>query len=417
MADLIVELYGTPVGRLVGRDWRTFDFVADRAAFTHFQLGSTVMSESTPLEAAPSRRRAARRRNFFAELLPEGDMLEALAAQAEKGTSTRDTIALLARFGRDVAGALQIFDPELPGEPRTPQAAPISREDVGYLLQNVLHAPLGNRRVFGKSSLSGVQDKIVLARIGDQWNQVLDGYPSTHIIKPVPRENATGIFDEEYGARVAKAAGLASFDTRLEEFGAVTGLVIERYDRDPDAPDGRLHQEDLGQALGIPREAKYQEHGGQASLVRAAQLFSSRGDTASLVRLLKMTTVSVAVGNLDMHAKNISLLHLPDESMRIAPAYDVVPQVHQNNDGRVAMAVNHQYDHRHITLNDLVAEGALWGVPDAQAEVEGALESVLSFARSNSPDDRAHPGLQEDVVRFTTNLMQGRATADDARSF
>lgn len=51
----------------------------------------------------------------------------------------------------------------------------------------------------------------------------------------------------------------------------------------------------------------------------------------SVARLLRMTTVAVAVGNLDMHAKNISLLHPPDGGTSFAPAYDFVPQVHQPN--------------------------------------------------------------------------------------
>ena len=187
MADLAVEIYGTGIGSLVGKDWRTFDFTTDPDAFNTFQLGSTVMSESTPLSSAATRNRADRRRNFFTELLPEGDMLDALATEVGKGTSTADVITLLTRFGRDVAGALQIFDPERPGEPRTPQIAPVTNQQVGELLRNVRRSPIGNRPIRGKSSLAGVQDKIVLARTGEQWNQVLDGYPSTHIIKQIGR--------------------------------------------------------------------------------------------------------------------------------------------------------------------------------------------------------------------------------------
>ena len=77
-----------------------------------------------PFDLVSNRSRAARRRNFFAELLPEGTALDNLAAEIR--VSTDDTIALLARFGHDVAGAIQIYDPEGPGEPRTP--APLDRK-------------------------------------------------------------------------------------------------------------------------------------------------------------------------------------------------------------------------------------------------------------------------------------------------
>jgi serine/threonine-protein kinase HipA len=408
MADLIVELYGTRIGSLVGKDSRTFDFRTDPDAFDTFRLDSTVMSESSPLEAVSTRGRADRRRNFFAELLPEADMLDALAAEIGKGTSTADVITLLAHFGRDVAGALQIYDPERSGEPRTPQLAPVDDHEVGELLRNVKRSPIGNRPVRGKSSLAGVQDKIVLARTGEQWNQALDGYPSTHIIKSVPARHPTVIFDEEYGARFARNLGLLSYQTWIQEFDGTPGLVIERYDRDPGAPDQRIHQEDVGQALGVSRHEKYQEHGGRISLARVANMFSRYGDKESMRKLLEMTTLSLAVGNLDLHAKNISILHLPDQTMKIAPAYDVVPQVHEDNDGRMAMAINGKYDHRVITLDDLSAEAQSWGMRDGRATIEDTLENIAATAGTSVPDSRAYSNLREEVVRFTTNLLEGR---------
>ncbi|WP_298254689.1 hypothetical protein [uncultured Arthrobacter sp.] len=73
MSELRVELFGILVGRLTGTDWRTFDLRADRSCFDHSDLGSTVLSESGPLELASNRTRASRRRNFFTELLPAID--------------------------------------------------------------------------------------------------------------------------------------------------------------------------------------------------------------------------------------------------------------------------------------------------------------------------------------------------------
>lgn len=49
-------------------------------------------------------------------------------------------------------------------------------------------------------------------------------------------------------------------------------MVIERYDRSPDAPQGRIHQEDFNQVLGAAGNVKYQKYSGRVSLERIATL-------------------------------------------------------------------------------------------------------------------------------------------------
>lgn len=308
MADLVVELYGTRVGVLNGT-WRAFDFLPDPAAVARFGIDSPILSVAIPLTAVTVRSRKARRQNFFRELLPEGRMLARLAQQA--GLVDQDVIGLLRSYGRDVAGALQIWDPDVPGEPKQPTLEPLSSAKVADMLAHVQDNPLGNKPAGGKTSLAGVQDKIVLARTESGWNRVIDGWPSTHILKPESRDYPTSIYDEEFGARFARAAGLTSFPTWIEEFAGVPAVVIQRYDRSPDAPQGRIHQEDFNQVLGATGNQKYQKYGGKVSLARIARVFSTVGDRDSLERLFKLVVVSVAVGNLDMHATRASG-HLPD---------------------------------------------------------------------------------------------------------
>ena len=408
MADLRVELYGELVGRLVGTDRRSFDFVTDKNAIETFGLGSAILSESVPFDLIANRGKAGRRRNFFAELLPEGTMLDSLAAEIR--VSTDDTISLLTRFGRDVAGAIQIYDPELPGESRKPGLAAVDAVEVGRMLANTQAVPLGNRPKSGRTSLAGVQDKIVLARKKSDWFQVLDGYPSTHIVKPPSIRHPTVTFDEEYGFRAAKAVGLTTFDAWMEDFDGVLGLVIERYDRSPDAPQGRIHQEDMSQALGASKNEKYQEFGGKVSLKRIADVLGRSGDQHSVHQLVKLLTVSQALGNLDMHSKNISMLHPRDGSTRIAPAYDIVPQAHLDSDGKMALAINQKYVHAAITIDDLVAEGQSWNVRSPRAIVTEALEAVDAFVRSEVPVEGAYAGLQDDIAGFTGSLLAGRPT-------
>ena len=406
MADLVVDLYGTRAGVLSG-SWRTFDFVPDPAAAARFGIDSTVLSVAIPLTVVAVRSRKERRQNFFRELLPEGRMLARLAQQAR--LAEQDVIGLLRSYGRDVAGALQIWDPDVPGEPRQPALEPLSSAEVGALLEHVQDNPLGNKPAGGKTSLAGVQDKIVLGRTEGGWNRVIDGWPSTHILKPESRDYPTSIYDEEFGSRFVRAVGLTSFPTWIEEFTGIPAVVIERYDRSPHAPLGRIHQEDFNQVLGAAGNQKYQRYGGKVSLERIARVFSAIGDRDSLERLFALVVVSVSVGNLDLHAKNISLLHLPDGSMTLCPAYDVVPQAHQPNDGKVALAVGGEYRHAAITLNHLVAEGRSWGLARAADLAEETLTAVLQLANAEIPHERAHPGLARDISRFASNLLIGHA--------
>ncbi|MEV1131191.1 HipA domain-containing protein [Agromyces sp. NPDC049794] len=404
MPELTVELYGQEVGRLVGADWRRFDFETSGNAIERFGLGSTLLSTSVPLVPFGNRSQVARRRNFFAELLPEGDLLTDLAAQAR--LPEYDVLSLLAHYGRDVAGALQIYDPAVPGEPRTPFTTAIDEAAIGALLQNPAARPLGNDRATGKTSLNGVQPKVVLARIDDAWHLVHDGYPSTHILKPQVARYPTMIFDEEYGARIARSLGLIEYATWIEEFGDIPALVIERYDRSTDAPTGRVHQEDMCQALGIPRTQKYQEQGGAATLDRIQTLVRSKADRASVERLARMVVLAVAIGNVDLHAKNLALLHPFDAPAALAPAYDTVPLRHQPNDGRMAFAVNGVYRHADVTIDDLETQLGSWSV-EAGELVRPTLERIAEVVEAETPHPAAYAGLRREIGGFVSDLLAG----------
>lgn len=208
--------------------------------------------------------------------------------------------------------------------------------------------------------MGGVQPKIVLVRTDDGWAQALGGHPSTHILKPaLTGRNASVIHDEEYGSRLARALDLAQFSTSIEDFDGLPTLVVERYDR---KGGERVHQEDFSQALGAAGSEKYQEFGGIVSLKRIAQVLVRVGAGKELTNFARMMALAVACGNLDLHAKNLALLHPEDGSVRLAPAYDVVPQTHHSgSDGRLALSVNGQYRHVEVTREDLVAEASSWG--------------------------------------------------------
>lgn len=410
MNELKVELYGHPIGSLTATRADVFDFQTDDTTFEYFQLGSTILSESVPLLAVTRQGGRLRRQNYFTELLPEGRTLKNLADSI--GAREDDAITLLSHFGRDVAGAVQIYDPTQPGEPRTPRTNKVTDGEISNLLKDTRGTPLGNKPLRGKTSLAGVQDKIVLAKIEGDWHQVLDGYPSTHILKPPSQEYPTTIFDEEYGSRLARAVGLVEYSTEFEDFNGLVALVIERFDRTNSFPPGRIHQEDMNQALGARSNQKYQEFGGLVSLRRIAEIFQKNGDLDSLTRLLKLNTLAVAIGNVDLHAKNISMLHFTNGDSSLAPAYDTVPLIHNpDSDKRMALAINGKYIHGQISSLDIIEEAKSWGMRNPDSLVTETLDNILAAVRTEQPDFRASRDLNLMIRTFTENLLNGNSAA------
>jgi serine/threonine-protein kinase HipA len=406
--ELTVQLHGRILGHLRGAD-DDFDFAPTRDAIQTWGLGSRVLSAAIPLVPRTTRGRDVRS-NFFAELLPEGDARKRLADEA--GLRRNDVMGMLATYGRDVAGAIQIWDASIPGEPRTPDIEPLDDNGVRAMLENVGSAPLGNKPQRGKTSLNGVQPKIVLVRTADGWARAIDGYPSTHIVKPRVPGYQSMIFDEEYGSRFARALDLASFSTELMTFDGTPALVIERYDRDPGAPDGRIHQEDFNQALGLSGDQKYEMYGGKGVRDIAEVI-----EVDDAERVLKMITLSVAIGNLDLHMKNLSLLHVPDDGdhVRVAPMYDVVPQHFYDNDGEMALRIGGEFEHRLLTREHLEMAGVEIGIRNPDQIVTTTLEIVREVAASERPHPAAHPGLQYAVGEMATSLLAGKTVSGEAR--
>ena len=102
-----------------------------------------------------------------------------------------------------------------------------------------------------------------------------------------------------------------------------------------------------------------------------------------------------------------------DGSTRITPAYDVVPQTHLDSDGKMAVAINRNYSHAAITLDDLIVEAEAWNVCAPRSIITSALEAVDALLRAESPVEQAYAGLQDDIARFTKNLLNGRPTGSD----
>lgn len=313
-----------------------------------------------------------------------------------------DTPSFLARYGRDIAGAVQIWDPGDETEPQTPSYKQLSHSEIRALLEDPIGSPLANAPATGKSSLGGIQPKVVLATVEGKWAQAQGGFPTTHILKPqLSGHAASVIFDEEYRSRLARALGLADFSTEIISFEDLSTLVIERYDRDS---TGRIHQEDFNQVLGASGNEKYQEVGGVVSLMRVADVLTRHTPSADLRRLAQMVVFAVATGNLDLHTKNLGILHPQDSDVRLAPVYDTVPQAHMPNNRRLALAVNKKYVFDEVRASDLEAEFGSWGLRRPKRVIAETLDQLEAAVALEVPLEGSFPELQAQIQSFIARL-------------
>jgi len=294
-----------------------------------------------------------------------------------------------------------------------PGLEPVDGAQIRYLLENMPHAALANSPVSGKTSLGGIQGKIVLAKKDSAWHRVHNGHPSTHILKPVVPELPTMIYDEAFCMQMAYSSGLTELPVWIENFDGTDALVIERYDRINDKRGDRLHQEDFNQVLGARVSEKYQEYGGKVSAKRIAQTLKIHGSTEDVKKFASQLIFAVAIGNLDMHAKNISILHFPNETITLSPTYDQVPLRHQNTDGKMALAIGGEYVHANMSLMAVAAELTSWkcdvfsNESETIAFIRRCLENYNSSLHNTIADDRVYPKLKAEISLFISNLLSG----------
>lgn len=332
---------------------------------------------------------------FFRGLLPEGQHLHAIAAEAR--VPSYDTFGLLARFGRDVAGAAVVArqDPdERPGD-----VVRYTADDLAAEVAALPERPLGLHDD-SELSIAGLQDKLLLVELADgEWGRPVGGRPSTHILKVEDRRFA-GMAELELGClKLARELGLTSVDARCETVAGFSCLVVSRFDREVDSEGvlSRIHQEDACQALnvdvGVERgRGKYERSGGP-EFRQIAELLDvhSADPLGELTRLVRAATFTVLVGNADAHGKNVGLVHPTPEHIELAPLYDTVPTVLLPGlRTSAAMTVNRMENLELISLDDFEAEAKQWKLDPGRARraaLEVAEQLIEAAACTPIPED------------------------------
>lgn len=319
------------------------DAAIDRYTFAYDERWSErsdafALSPALPLkpsEESPEAHGTAVRQ-FFENLLPEGEALDVAAAVHR--VSKANVAGLLRALGGDMPGAL-IVRAESAG---TAVSAEVRRalplEELSARIRARPQQPFAEWDGTVRLSVAGYQDKLGVLVDGDAWFLVDGGgLASTHLLKPEPiREALAGLTTNEFAClRLAQTIGIPVTDSALVHVPEPV-LMVTRFDRRLE--DGRVVRRpviDGCQALGLPASLKYERPYGSGRDVAHVREGASYPRLFSLIRersaaplvttraLLRLAIFNVLVGNVDAHAKNLTFF-VSAAGLELAPAYDLV---------------------------------------------------------------------------------------------
>ncbi|MDN5744296.1 MAG: type II toxin-antitoxin system HipA family toxin [Nocardioidaceae bacterium] len=362
--------------------------------------------------------------HWFDNLLPDDDEVRRRWATDFEAASP-SPFNLLASMGIDCAGAVQVVPTGVVPD-QTGALEPVSPAEIETRLESLRRdATLWNIDDHGgRWSLGGAQGKFALAQRTDgTWAAPTGRAASTHVFKVGVARFSHADVAEFVTMRAAKHVGLTVAPVEIMRFGDQTALVVQRYDRVA-RDDGihRFHQEDMCQALGISRHAKYQSDDGPgvsdiSDLIASLHPRSVRASRELFARALIYNWMTASP---DAHAKNYSLLLAGDQA-RLAPLYDLTSGALLLDPdkvffkGKSAMKIGGEYRFRNIDRSSLarcaenlrvetdwlmgVAEQYRDQIPDAFEKA--TLEAVADGGELIAPGtkDRYVQGIRSTVAR------------------
>lgn len=254
---------------------------------------------------------------FFANLLPEDKLRDAMERHHAGAVRPGNDFDLLAALGTDLPGAVRV----IPSEG-----------------SNVARPEAVENKPKARFSLAGVQMKLSVMKntgkgggltipLEDGQGQYIAKFPSTAF---------PGVSENEF-ANLALAAAIgmdvparelvdkSDFDGIPEDFDTLAEgkvLLIRRFDRGPSGE--RIHIEDFAQVFGAYPSRKYDA----AAYHDIAAALGVAISPAAALEFVRRLVLAVITGNGDMHLKNWSLLYPGDGNLpALAPIYDVLSTV------------------------------------------------------------------------------------------
>ncbi|MDX2065496.1 MAG: HipA domain-containing protein [Fimbriimonadaceae bacterium] len=325
---------------------------------------------------------------FFLNLLPEGARLEMLLDSAR---SRDDALELLNRVGWDTVGDVAV----IPGDDGP---TGVARAFEGELRDASFWDLFYGDRVMGDdAALPGVQEKISAATVA--FGVRLRHVPSA-ILKLSPKRFPRLVENEMFWLRVAARAGLDVNRAKVvTDRHGERGLLVTRFDRQ--VQGGKVvkrHQEDGCQLLNVAPALKYRVT--YQRLVQAVSQFADAPKLAAL-RAMQLYTFSYAIGNGDLHAKNVSLLWA--DTVRVSPLYDLLSTAPYALDDRMALPLFGKDDR--FSARFLVESGVRLGVSElAMRRAVGKIVQAVTEALGRVDEI----GLDEDSTAKMVRLIESR---------
>jgi len=365
------------VGQLVQDDGGQMTFQYDPSWFGSPE--PIALSWSLPVQEEPFTQKECR--GYFGGILPEEDNRKVIARIL--GISDKNDFAMLEQIGGECAGAISFLPEDTVIPEDDDRYRDLTGEELARILRELPRRPLMAGEDGIRLSLAGAQHKIAV-RLDDGKISIPRGSaPSSHVLKPAIDNYEGVVFNEAFCMELANACDLNAASAEVGIVEDIDYLLVERYDRirGEDENIQRLHQEDFCQALGIPSEIKYQSEGGP-SLADCFKLIrnASSAPAPDLIALLDAVIFNLLIGNHDAHAKNFSLLYMPDRSIRLAPLYDLVSTVfYPELTDRMAMKIGKQPKSSLIYSKDFdrFAADAGLGVAAARARIPALADRLL----------------------------------------
>lgn len=197
--------------------------------------------------------------------------------------------------------------------------------EAAHRLAFDMEVPVQLRRLLRQGgSLGGARPKASLWKDRSLW---LAKFPAADDVVDVQvLEGAT--------LRLAASCGICVPDFELSSLGQVNALLLRRFDRPGHHPSGpRIHYLSAAAFTDSPY------HSDAGSYVKLAQHLRLHGEdvAADLDQLFRRMVFNMLVDNSDDHVKNHGVLHVGHGRYRLAPAFDLVPQL--TNLGYTGMAI------------------------------------------------------------------------------
>lgn len=282
---------------------------------------------------------------YFAGLLPEGVMFTAI--QRLLGAAQDDLFAILAATGVDAIGDIDV---RVPGA--IPQVSGLSLKQAAELIESLTRHQSVDLELL--RTVPGAQRKLSIGEVARS------GVRRAHIAK-FPAPEFPGLLQNEYAImRLAKRCGLEVPAVGLEP----EALIVTRFDRVLDASKvqfKRVHVEDLLQIMDLFPNSKYSME--YIALLEAMDRLGT--SKASILQALQLYVFSVVVGNGDLHAKNVSLIHR-DSQWTLSPCYDLLTTLPYDSvipgADRMALALCDE-TFGNFMMEDFITAGGRFGIP------------------------------------------------------